>query len=151
LPEDGLLELTNLLDRYRLAGYEAFANAPRYASLDLDVTVCSCPDAFRADVKEAVLAALDTTIHIDGTQGFFHPDRFTFGVALERSALEAALQEVPGVDGVVKVRYRRRGYTPRYVTMADAVPVARDEIVRVDNDPSRPERGSLSIHVQGGK
>ena len=151
LPVDGLVDLTNLLDRYRLAGYEAFATEPRYASIDLEVTLCSCPDAFRADVEQAVRMALDTTMHPDGTRGFFHPDRFTFGVALERSALEAALQEVPGVDGVVKVRYRRRGHTPRYVTMADSVPVARDEIVRVDNDPSRPERGSLSIQVRGGK
>jgi hypothetical protein len=151
VPDGNLVELTNLLDRYRLAGYEAFGLAPRYASLDLIVTVCARPDAFRADVTRAVFTALDTTAHADGTRGFFHPDRFTFGIALERSALEAALQEVPGVDGVVALSYRRRGYTRGFVTMPDSVEVARDEIVRVNNDRDRPERGSLRVDVRGGK
>jgi hypothetical protein len=141
---DQLLELTRMLDRRRLAGYQAFALAPRYASLDLEVAVCARPDAFRGDVERGVLLAL-------ATSGFFHPDRFTFGVALERSALEAAIQDVPGVDGVVHVRYRRRGHTFDFVDMPDAVPVGQDEIVRVDNDPSRPERGSLRVGVLGGK
>ena len=59
------------------------------------------PTRSAGDVKRGVLAALDTTTHLDGTHGFFHPDRFTFGTALERSAVEAAIQEVPGVDGVL--------------------------------------------------
>lgn len=151
LPDDGLVELTTLLDRYRLAGYEAFALAPRYASLDLEVTVCVRPDAFRADVSQAVLAALDTTTHSDGRRGFFHPDRFTFGVALERSALEAELQEVPGVDGVIELSYRRRGHTRKFIVLPDSVEVGTDEIVRVDNDPDRPERGSVLVKVRGGK
>jgi hypothetical protein len=29
--------------------------------------------------------------------------------------------------------------------------VGRNEILRVDNDPSRPERGSLDVKVEGGK
>lgn len=139
-----LVELTRLLDRRRLAGYEAFALSPRYASFDLDITVCAHPDAFRGDVKGGVLAALDTT-------GFFHPDRFSFGVALERSALETAIQDVPGVDGVVALYYRRRGHTNDFTVMPDAIVVGKDEIVRVDNNPSRPERGSLRVDVMGGK
>jgi hypothetical protein len=35
--------------------------------------------------------------------------------------------------------------------MPDAVQVARDEIIRMDNDPSRPEAGSLHVEVVGGK
>ncbi len=151
LSDNSLVDITSLLDRYRLAGYESFALAPRYASLDLGVTVCARHDAFRADVKQAVLAALVAAGHTGRARGFFHPDRFTFGVALERSALAAALQEVPGVDGVVELRYRRRGHTAGFITMPDSVEVARDEIVRVDNNPSRPERGSLSVDVRGGK
>lgn len=151
LPAEGLIDLTTLLDRYRLAGYEAFSLAPRYASLDLEVTVCVRPDAFRAEVAQAVLTALDSAVHIDGTTGFFHPDRFTFGVPLERSALEAALQAVPSVNGVIEIKYQRRGYTPRLIAMPDSIEIARDEIVRVDNNPSRPERGSLQVKVRGGK
>jgi hypothetical protein len=144
-------DLTSLLNRYRLAGYESFTVATRFASLDLDIVICVRPNAFRADVKEAVRAALDASRHPDGSSGFFHPDRFTFGVALERSAIEAAVEEVPGVDGVIDVRYRRRGHTPGFVKMPDFVPVAPDEIVRVDGDPNRPEHGSLHIETMGGK
>ncbi|HEV8322823.1 MAG TPA: hypothetical protein VG389_14510 [Myxococcota bacterium] len=151
LAPDRAAELTELLDRYRMAGYESYVLDPLFASLDLRVTVCAQSEAFRGDVKEAVLAALDTARRPDGTSGFFHPDRFTFGVPLERSAVEAAVQEAHGVDGVIDVQYRRRGHTPDFVAMPDLVPVAADEIVRVDNDPSRPERGSLWVDVVGGK
>src|SRR5262249_24209300 len=134
IPVDRAIELTELLDRRRLAGYESFVQAPRFASLDLWITLCAQADAFRGDVKRGVLTALDTLAHPGGTLGFFAPDRFSFGVALERSALEAAIQSVDGVDGVLSVRYRRRGHTRGFVAMPDAVAVARDEIVRVDND-----------------
>ena len=129
-------DLTELFDRRRMAGYESYVLPPRYASLDLDVEVCARPDAFRGDVTRGVLAALDTTTHLDGTHGFFHPDHFTFGTPLERSAVEAAVQAVPGVDGVVGVRYRRRGHTAGFISMPDVVRVGQDEIVRVDNDAS---------------
>jgi len=142
LAPDGAVEATELLDRYRLAGYESYVLEPRYASLDIRVEVCARPDAFRGDVERAALAALGA---------FFEPDRFTFGVPLERSALEAALQDVPGLDGVTEVSYRRRGHTPGFVRMLDTVDVARDEIVRADNDPSRPEAGSFHVDVGGGK
>lgn len=144
VPTEQLVELAQLLDRRRLAGYEAFGLGPRFAPLDLAIEVCALPDAFRGDVKESILLALDTA-------HFFHPDRFTFGIPLERSALESAIQRAPGVDGVVELRYRRRGHTDQFVVMPDAITVAKDEIVRVDNDPSRPERGSLSVAVVGGK
>jgi hypothetical protein len=151
LAPDLTADLTDLLNRRRMAGYESYVLPPRYASLDLSVTVCARPDAFRGDVKRAVLAALDTRAHADGTLGFFHPDRFTFGVGLERSAVEAAVQGAAGVDGVLDVSYRRRGRTAGFVPMPDLVLVADDEIVRVDNDPGRPERGSLRVDVAGGK
>jgi hypothetical protein len=142
LPPGQAVELTKLLDRYRMAGYEAYGLAPRYASLDISISVCARPDAFRGDVEEGVLEALAE---------FFQPDRFTFGVPLERSALEAAVQDIPGIDGVTNLLYRRRGHTPGFVTMLDTVEVAVDEIVRADNDPSRPDAGSFLVDVGGGK
>lgn len=151
LPVDREAELAALLDRRRLAGREAHTRPPRFASLDLWVTVVARPEAFRGDVQMAVQSTLDARRHAGGGTGFFHPDRFTFGSPLERSALEAAIQEAPGVEGVVAVRYRRRGRTRGYQSMGDLVAVANDEIVRVDNDPTRPEHGSLRVEVVGGK
>jgi hypothetical protein len=87
----------------------------------------------------------------DGTTGFFYLDRFTFGMPLERSALEAAIQSASGVDGVVSIQYRQRGRTPNWICMPETVTVGPDQIIRMDNDPSRPERGTLRLVVEGGK
>jgi hypothetical protein len=145
------VELIDLLNRYRLAGYESYAPDPHFIALDLVVTVCARADAFRGDVEAAVLAALSSRINPDGTIGFFFADRFTFGTPLERSALEAAIQDAYGVAGVVSVTYRRRGWEGIYREMEEVVPVGKDAILRVDNDPSRPERGSLRVIMEGGK
>jgi hypothetical protein len=151
IPVGEHVELINLLNRYRMAGYEAYAPAPRYVSLDLYVYVCASPEAFRGDVEAAILKALASRQFPDGTTGFFYPDRFSFGMSLERSKLEAAIQATVGVAGVTSIQYRQRGVIPVPVEMADTVSVAPDQIIRVDNDPSRPESGSLHVRVDGGK
>lgn len=145
IPVSEHIQLIDLLNRYRLAGYESYAPAPRYIALDLQIAVCARPDAFRGDVRDAVLAALVPP------SGFFQFDNFTFGVPLERSALEAAIQRVPGVAGVISVLYRRRGLIPRFVAMPLIVAAGSEEIILVENDPSRPERGSIQLSVSGGK
>jgi hypothetical protein len=145
------LGLIRLLNRRRMAGYESYAPAPHYVALDLQIHVCARPDAFRGDVKQAVLTALSSVANSDGTTGFFYPDNFTFGTPLEKSALEAAIQKSYGVAGVHDIQYRRRGVILDFIEMPDEVTVATNDILRVDNDPSRPERGSLRVYVDGGK
>ena len=148
---DEELELIRLLNRRRLAGYESYAPAPDYISLDLEIFACAKPDAFQGDVKEAVLLALSARKNLDGSIGFFHPDNFTFGQALERSALEAAIQNAYGVAGVHSIMYRQRGVILNYIELPDQVRPGTSEILRVDNDPSLPEHGSLRVYVDGGK
>jgi hypothetical protein len=145
------VELIDLLNRYRLAGYESYAPTPRYVALDLIIRLCARPDAFRGDVEAAVLERLSSAVLPDGGLGFFHVDNFTFGIPLERSALSAAVQGSYGVAGVLSIQVRRRGVTPGYIFLPDSIEVASDEIIRVDNDPSRPEFGSLKVIVEGGK
>jgi hypothetical protein len=145
------IALLALLNRRRLAGYEVYAPQPVYADFDLIVTVCADAWAFRSDVLTALAVELGTGVRADGSPAFFAQGRFTFGQPLERSALEVAAQAATGVDGVVSVRYRRRGFEDRYLTMGDSVKVGPAEIVRCDNDPSEPGRGTLRLVVQGGK
>jgi hypothetical protein len=145
------LELIRLMNRRRLAGYESYAPAPHYISLDLEIHVCAQSDAFRGDVKGAVLLALSAVDNPDGSRGFFHPDNFSFGQPLGRSRLEAAVQNAYGVAGVRSVLFRRRGTSAGFASMPDEVKIGSNDILRVDNDPSRPERGSLRVYVDGGK
>ena len=144
-------QLAALLDRRRMAGYQAFSPDPRYVGLDLIVTVCALPEARAGEVEAAVLAELGTKALPGGRAGFFAPSGLRFGAPLERSELEAATQRALGIDGVVGIRYRRRGYVRGFMPMPQVVQVADDEILRVDNDPNRPDRGSLRVLVMGGQ
>ncbi len=83
---DEEVQLINLLNRYRMAGYESYVPAPDYASIDLIVTVCASSSAFQGDVESGVLQALSDAVNPDGSKGFFYFDNFTFGTPLERSA-----------------------------------------------------------------
>jgi predicted phage baseplate assembly protein len=146
-----LEQLSDLLNRRRLAGYESYVLAPRYTSIDLRITVCAQPTAFAADVKAAVLEVLRPGAMPDGRTGFFDHDRWSFGQALEASALLAAIQRAHGVLGVTDVTYRRRGLQPDWAALPDTLAIAGDRILRVDDDPSHPENGSLQVTVEGGR
>jgi hypothetical protein len=144
-------ELIDLLNRYRMAGYESYVPDPQYASIDLLIDVCAQPTAFRGDVISAITAALSLAGQPGGPPGFFAPDHFSFGQPLERSALEAAIQRVVGVAGVLCIRYRLRNRMSIFSEMPSAVTVAVDQIIRCDNDLSRAEHGSFRVAVEGGR
>lgn len=134
----------------RQAGRDVLVVEPRYADLDLEITICVAPDHYLAHVARAVKVALFGRRGSRPVQGFFHPDRFTFGTPLFRSALCAAVQAVPGVAGVERVRYRRLGVAGFSDLDADRIEIDSDEVIRVEDDPTRPERGLVQLIVEGG-
>jgi hypothetical protein len=145
-----LESLAKLLNQRRLAGYESYVLPPRYLSVDLRITVRGQPASFKSDVTAAVLARLQPGPLPGGAVGFFDHSQWRFGDPLESSALLAAIQSCPGVVGVNQVQYRRLGvldWAPLPGTLAPAA----DQILRVDNDASRPEAGSLQVTVEGSK
>lgn len=147
---DREIDLIELLNRYRLAGYESYAPLPCYQSIDLQVRVCACPECFRGDVEAELLKTLGTGKTSSGL-GYFHADRWTFGQPLELSSLIAAIESSYGVCGVLSVLYRLRGQTIDFVKLPQTVVVGPYEILQLNNDPSRPEEGTLKITVEGGK
>lgn len=82
--------------------------------------------------------------------GFFDPDNFTFGTPLRRSALEAAIVAVEGVEAVTGIRIRTHGVTEFHDFEALTFEVADDRLIRVENSPLRPERGSVNLVTEGG-
>jgi hypothetical protein len=143
-------ELVAQLDRFRQAGREAYPLDPVYANLDLEITVCVEPGVFTGEVKARILEALFGTRGLRPRPGFFAPDHFTFGTPLERSRLEATIQAVPGVRAVEDMRLRRRGwFALRPFTELVYRPGA-NEVIRVDNEPLLPERGSVRLVMEGG-
>lgn len=143
-------ELTDQLERFRQAGREAYAADPRYADLDLKIRICVEPFAYQGEVKEAVLNVLSGTKGINTQPGFFSADNFTFGTPLRRSVLEGVVQAVPGVRAVEAISIKRRGWFDWRNLSELTFEVGIDEVIRVENDPLYPARGSLRLIMEGG-
>jgi len=138
------------LDRFRQAGRPAYMLDPVYANLDLQITVCVGASAYRGEVEERVLEARFGKKGIRPKAGFFSPDNFTFGSPLERSQLEAVIQDVAGVRAVEKIFFRRRGWFDWREFSELTFSVAPNELIRVANDPMFPDRGSVKLVMDGG-
>jgi hypothetical protein len=150
LEEEQRVELGRQLNRFRQAGREAYGRDPRFASIDLEITICVSKEAFKGDVKERIIEVLFGKKGLFPAPGFFSPDNFTFGTPLDRSRLEAAIQAVAGVRAVEQILIRRRGrFDWREFTESAYIP-AGDEVIRVENSTLLPERGSVRVVMEGG-
>lgn len=139
------------LEPFRMAGYDLEIDAPRFVPLDVALHLCVEPDHFRAHVKAAVLDVLSSRVRADGTLGFFHPDRFSFGEPVYLSAIVAEAQGVAGVQSVIAKTFQRQHDDATSALDTGVLPMARLEIARLDNDPTFPDRGVLVVTTGGGK
>ena len=85
------------------------------------------------------------------TGSFFFADRFSFGTPLYRSRLEAAIQRVPGVQGVLHIKYRMSVNSTKFHKLPEIFPLGTAQILRVENNPSYPERGTIRVIAEGGR
>lgn len=138
-------ELEDRMDCVRQAGREVFVCNPRFVNIDLEIAICVEPFAYPGQVKARVLEALVGRKGMRPAKGFFHPDNFTFGTPLHRAVLEAVIQGVSGVRGVEKMRIKARSITEWREFVELTFNVSHDQVIRLQNDPRFPERGSLRI------
>lgn len=150
LESEKRIDLTNQLNRFRQAGRETNVMDPVYASIDMEIEICVAADSYSGQVKERVMIALMGKKGLRPKKGYFNPDRFTFGTFLERSTLEAAIQDVPGVKAIEKIRFRRRGWFGKRVFTELSYDPGKDTIIRIANDPLHPEKGTLKLYTHGG-
>jgi len=147
ITEDQREEMATQMDRFRQAAREVYVPDPVYADIDLEIHICVQPYAYTGEVKEKVLLAL---VNHKTNNGFFSADNFTFGTFLRRSQLEATIQSVPGVRAVDSTYIRRRGYFDWQLLTGPYLPVGAHEVIRLENDPDYPDRGSLDLVMEGG-
>jgi hypothetical protein len=138
------------LDRVRQTGREVHVADPHYVDLDLEIGICVAADAQAGPVQQRVLERLWGTGRSTALGGFFSSDNFTFGTPLRIAALEAAIKGVEGVQAVCGVTIRRRGWPTVKSFQRLVYPVAMDEVIRVENDPRHPQRGSVTLKMEGG-
>jgi len=145
------VELRTHLEPYRMAGHDLEIDGPRFVALELQLEVCVKAGYFRSDVARALLEVLGSRTLPDGRRGHFHPDSLTFGEAVLLSPIVAAAAGVPGVRDVEVLRFERLGVPGRKGIDAGELALGRLEIARLDNDPSFPERGVLTLDLEGGR
>nr|MDQ3283900.1 putative baseplate assembly protein [Acidobacteriota bacterium] len=102
-------EIRHYLENYRVVGRDLEVDKPRFVSIDIAMTICVAGGHFRGDVLQALREVFTAGLRRDGTPGFFHPDRFTFGQPVVLSAVVAAAAAVEGVDAVFVTKFQRQG------------------------------------------
>lgn len=143
-------DLIGQLDRFRQAGREVHIMDPFYADINLEITICVAPGSYRGEVKEKVIEALFGRNQDPSQKSYFSADNFTFGTLLDRSALEAAIQSVPGVNAIMGIRYKRRGWFDWSEFTDSYYDPGKNSIIRVENDPIHPEMGTVNLIMKGG-
>jgi len=152
-PVDDAFEsaLRRHLEQYRMAGHDLEIDGPRFVPLELAMKVCVEADYFRSDVLAALRRVFSSGTRSDGTLGFFHPDRFTFGQGVHLSELYKEAQSVAGVRHVEITALRRQGETDDAALVEGVLKIGRLEIARLDNDRNFPESGVLTFTMSGGR
>jgi hypothetical protein len=148
---DLLEEITDDLERVRRMGHDLHLLPAEYVPIDLMLEVCVGANYQRAHVKAELLDVFSNRRLSGGRRGFFHVDELSFGEGVFLSQIVAAAQAVTGVVSVRVVRLQRLYEAPNREIANGVLPLAPNEIARLDNDPNYPEHGKLEIAVRGGR
>lgn len=153
-----LAEVQAYLKPYRRIGHDLRVKQADYVPIDLALSVCMGPLTLRGDVETTLLGLLGSGVLPDGRLGFFHPDNLEFGEGVYASRIIALAQSVRGVTEVQILRLMRLHPTAPAASAADretpasgVLLLAPYEIARLDNDPSQPQFGRLTLLMRGGR
>ena len=142
--------LKTFLEEFRLAGHDIEIDAPRFVPLDIAMMVQIKPEYFRSTVKKALIDVFSNQILANGKEGFFHPDRFSFGETVYLSPVVATAMQVSGVESVKVTRFQRWGQSSTGELETGRIQFERLEITRLDNTPNVPENGRIEFNLEGG-
>ena len=139
------------VERYRLAGQDLEFQSPQYVSLEIELQVCVDPNYFQRDVQQSLLQVLGSGILPNGQKGLFYPDNFTFGQTVYLSPVYAAARSVAGVLSVTATKFQPQGVdAPQYLATGE-IKLGGFHVARLENDPSLPDHGQLTLVMGGGK
>lgn len=139
------------LEAVRLIGEDIELRPPRYVPLEIHVVVCADEAYWREDLRFVLEQEFSDGWTADGRRGFFHPDEWTFGQALHRSAIEGRIHRIAGIKHVVSITMKRFSAPLPGVPGGELLEIGFDEIVLLANDPDHLERGLIRFEVQGGR
>ena len=121
-------------------------------SLQITLSICVEPDYFRLDVQKQLMQALGSGTLPNGQPAYFSPDNFELGQSVYLSPLYTAVRSVAGVQTVTAtVCSSPRARTPEAYLDQGYIPMGPTQVARLDNDPSLPGNGRLTLKMMGGK
>jgi len=141
-PTPLLDEVRQSMHRYRRIGHDLAVGTATLVPLDVELSVQVAPDHVAGQVRAALLTMF---------AGLFAPDQLTFGTPVRVSRLVAAAATVPGVVHVEVTRLRRLFTGPSDALETGLLAIGPLEVPQLDNDPSRPENGLLTLKLVGGR
>lgn len=143
--------LADHLEAVRLIGEDLELRPPRYVALEIHVDVCAGEAYWREDLRFVLEQEFSDGWTADGRRGFFHPDEWTFGQDLHRSAIEGRIARIAGVEHVVRITMKRFSAPLPGRPGAEVLEIGFDEVVLLANDPDHLERGLIRFDIQGGR
>lgn len=146
-----LTEISNNLYPFRRMGHDLVVAPAKYVPLKITIRVCVLPHYLRGHVEAELLDVLGNRRLPDGRLGFFHPDNLSFGEGVDLSRLIAVAQGVKGVESVEVAEFHRLFEPPNREIENGILPLGPFEIAQLDNDPTYPEHGVLSLLMRGGR
>lgn len=149
-PAPLLSEVDRFLHRYRRIGHDVQIESARHVPVDLVLRVCVEPHYSRGHVEQALRDRFSNRVVGQGERGFFHPDNLTFGEGIAVSTLMAAAQAIAGVRHVRVVSLARWG-VPASAIDDGVLALGPMEIAQLDSDPNFPDRGRLTLIMEGGR
>ena len=143
--------LTQYVNRYRLAGQDIKIEGPDYVSLEIALTVCVDPEYFQSYVEQSILQVLVTGPQFNGQPALFAPGNFELGQTVYLSPIYAAVRTVAGVQTVTAAVFQPQGIATSIYLQNGEIPMGPFQVARLDNDPSLPANGQLTLNMLGGK
>jgi Baseplate J-like protein len=141
----------NSVETYRLAGQDLQLESPLYVSLQIALTVLVDDNYFRSDVEGSLLQVLGNQVLPNGQKGLFYPDNFTFGQTVYLSPIYAAARSVAGVMSVMATQFQPQGTNTTQYLATGEIKLGSLQAARLENDPSYPDHGQLTLNMQGGR
>jgi hypothetical protein len=146
-----LRSLYKKVNSYRLAGQDIYIHPPEYVSLKIVLAICVDPDYFQSDVEKALLQALGCGVLPDGQLAYFAPQNFRLGQTVYLSPMYKAARAVAGVQTVAAKVFAPQGDSTKAYLQQGYIPMGAFQVARMDNDPSLPDHGQLTLTMQGGR
>lgn len=150
-PDELATAILNRLELLRMAGVDLDARPAFIVGLRIALSICVSPRYARGQVLQALQGIFTAGPMCDGNPGMLDPGNFSFGQTIYLSPFIAAAQGVEGVASVTATAFQRVDDPARDAVSSGFIAMQRLEIARIDNDPSRPDRGIFDLTLDGGQ